>query len=174
MADMKPIGQQAPYLPVVDTKGNIKHIYYSQNAGHAFVQIFKGQGVLNPAGLEQGYTELEKLYKEDPRPNVAAKGFRVYRDYDLACRRKTCKTQAVPGSVAGTTKQAPVPLLEQWLPLEVIARRNGTSTVSAAGWEPPALEEPEEVRLGGITDSVKAKRGDQPKKAKADDKPPAG
>jgi len=142
MANMKPIGPN-PYLPVADKAGEITHLYYAQNAGHEFVTLYQGKGVLNPKGLAHGFTALKDLYAADPNPTVREKGLAYYRQWDLSCRNKTAKMEACPGSVAGTTKQRPVAFPDKWLPQEVLARRAGTSAVSVAGWEPPALEEPE-------------------------------
>jgi len=144
---MKQAGTPAPYLPVVDQKGNIKHLYYSQNAGHTFLEIFNGTASLNAAGRRQGFTALKDLYAIDPNPILKEKGIHEYRKYDIACKTKTVETEECEGAAPGTVKTRAVAFPEKWLPAEVRKRRAGTSAVSVAAYRPPELpDEPKPTK----------------------------
>lgn len=153
---MKQAGTVDPFLPVVDKAGNIKHLFYSQNAGHTFVELFHGRGIVSARGREQGFTALEDLYKEDPNPVVAEQGYGYYLKWNHACRTQTAETEFVEGAVPGSKKERPKPFPDKWLPAEVLKRRDGSSKVSPKGWAPPEFPDPEPVKA-------------KPKKAKKTD-----
>ena len=136
---MKQAGTTDPFLPVVDKAGNIKHLFYSQNSGHLFVELFHGKGIVNARGREAGFTALEDLYKSDPNPAVASQGFGHYLKWNHACRTQTAETEYIEGAVPGSRKERPKPFPEEWLPAEVLERRSGRSSVSVKGWAPPEL-----------------------------------
>jgi len=154
-------GAQVPYIHGVSPEGKIRQLPYGRNITSGMTEMAGGRIVLTRAAEAKGWITLEQAYKDDPSAKKKAKGLIIYKDWEQAALHKRAprfRVKKGDGSERPATKDFP----EHLLPAEVIARRNGTSSVSVQEWEAPMLDDEPTAELE-IDETPKAKRG----KAKA-------
>lgn len=137
---IKAIGPN-PSLLVTTKDGFIKEFYFSHNTGTRMVVIHNRKPRLTPEAQDLGYMTLEDAYKSDPREDIAAKGYQIYKDWNSAAKAGKAPRHHVKGPNGPRVCTAPFP--DKYLPQEVIRRRAGTANVSEQVWEAPELDAPE-------------------------------
>jgi len=134
-------GSPKPVLFYVDAEGKIHRVKWTRRNGNG-VHGIGSNGKLTSDALEADCVMLEKLYAQDPRAEVREKGFDLYKAHDkagtenrLPKERYKLRTMA-DGTVHWRTRPKPFP--KEWLPQEVVARREGRSKLSKTVFEMPS------------------------------------
>lgn len=141
---MRTAGQPLPRLFVVKPDGRIVGYRYAKGIGGGENISVVGyhersrRPFIREWALEKGYIMLEKAYAADSREQVRAEGFERYIEFERAARegRLPNKPTGDPTRPEGVQMNwAKFP--DEWLPEEVIRRREGKSDVSEKKWEAP-------------------------------------
>lgn len=158
---MRTIGD-LPYIYVVSPEGAIRQMPYSSGTTGRIVEVRNGRPFITPEAAEKGWVKLEKLYADDSRTLIKAKGMANFLAHEAAAKRKQVR-RGITQRLDGSPRSFNEPLEDKYLPEEVIARRNGTSSISQQVFEPMSLDDepaPEPV-ADKVTEEIEV-----PKKAK--------
>jgi hypothetical protein len=157
------VGQAVPVVHVVTRAGGVKQVRYTGDGGAVERVEYTGPDgrlhtdlVLSKEYTAQGWRLLRELYAEDPREQVREEGFAAYLAHDRAVKRRDQGTRHKPATVKGeehlaVNREVPIAFPDEWLPAEVMARRGGTSTISARKYTPPTLAKASKKKPAGAT-----------------------
>jgi hypothetical protein len=150
---MRQAGISPPSEYVVSPKGLIKRVAYAQNIGGLVKRdeyrdgsgrITFGAPYIAKHKERQGWVFLKDLYAADPDPEISADGYQHWEAHAKMLERRAHGAYEMKDRTSGKTErlfaqQFPV----DWLPAEVIARREGKSDYTGATYTaPPSRSKP--------------------------------
>jgi hypothetical protein len=155
---MRQAGIKPSSAYVVTPKGLIKKIAYAQNIG----SVIKQNELRGADGRSQfgkpfivhhmsaaGWVLLEDLYKNDPDPEVAAEGFDHYVRHARMLETRAHGAYKMKERSSGKTERLfPAKFPDEWLPAEVLSRREGKSDVNGPSFQAPPSRKKKAAKSG--------------------------
>lgn len=151
-------GAPLPYIHGVDPSGAIRQLPFARNINNGMTEMVGREIQLTRSAEAEGWIRLSDAYANDPSAKKKSLGYKTYCEWERAAIEKRApriRVQKGDGSQRPATDAFPRSLL----PAEVLARRDGTSSVSTQVWEAPSLDDDVTTEIEIPADKPKSKRG---------------